>query len=312
MGGPTEKIRFHFAMTILKFYGFALIVLGIPLGLTALDGLLPVSYWLAAGLVMIFFGPERINDERVQQLKMKALFNTMSAGLGLSFLAYVLIRANWKQAGPIPPQLDQVISAWDFLAGVLLVSLGLFHFYRWQDDRPVPEGPEEPATFEWGGRTFHRAPWSTMLKALSFGSTVVILGVAGGLLWRAGLPGRLGAVALTLLWLGNLCFMIRGYAIDGDTLLVRRLGWFTRVPLAGLISAAADRETFRDSTRVFGNGGAFSFSGWFRSERLGTFRAYVTDPARAVVLRWADRTVVVSPAAPEEFVRGLPVREAKS
>ncbi len=124
-------------MTALKIYGYLLIVLGIPFGITALDRLLPVSYFIAAGLLMIFFSKERIDDERIQQLKMKALFTTMSAGLGLTFLAYVVFRSIDRDLGPAPAELHHVVSAWDFLAGVLGLSLILFHFWRWQDARPL-------------------------------------------------------------------------------------------------------------------------------------------------------------------------------
>lgn len=124
-------------MTIRKIYGLTLIVLGIPFGITALDGLLPVSYWIAAGLCLIFFGPERINDERVQQLKMRALFTAMSLGLGLTFFASVLWSAFSRGPEPAPNRLHDAISAWDFLAGVLVVSLAVFHFQRWKDGRPA-------------------------------------------------------------------------------------------------------------------------------------------------------------------------------
>jgi hypothetical protein len=63
----------------------------------------------------------------------------------------------------------------------------------------------------------------------------------------------------------------------------------------------------RGSIRTFGNGGAFSFSGVYYNKRLGSYRAFVTDPRRAVVLRYATRKVVLSPAVPEDFVNDLAV-----
>ena len=63
----------------------------------------------------------------------------------------------------------------------------------------------------------------------------------------------------------------------------------------------------RRSLRTFGNGGGFSFSGFYYNKRLGSYRAFVTDLHRTVVLRYAKRRVVVSPAAPEDFVRDLAV-----
>jgi len=63
----------------------------------------------------------------------------------------------------------------------------------------------------------------------------------------------------------------------------------------------------RGSIRTFGNGGLFSFTGFYRNRLLGAYRAFVTDPRQAVVLRFPKRNVVVSPGAPEEFVRDLPL-----
>jgi len=54
----------------------------------------------------------------------------------------------------------------------------------------------------------------------------------------------------------------------------------------------------RGSIRTSGNGGAFSFTGFYHNKRLRSYRAYVTAPRRTVVLRYADRRVVLSPGAP--------------
>ncbi|HXZ86218.1 MAG TPA: PH domain-containing protein, partial [Myxococcota bacterium] len=64
----------------------------------------------------------------------------------------------------------------------------------------------------------------------------------------------------------------------------------------------ADAQAMTGSMRLFGNGGLFSFTGLFQSRTLGRYRAFVTDPARAVVLRTARRVVIVSPAEPQAFV----------
>ena len=293
-------------MTPQKLAGWFLIVAGIPFGRFALDGILPVSYFIAAGLLLIFFGPERINDERVQQLKMKALFTAMSLGVGLTFSAYTFVFAIFPAVGPAPNRLHTAISAWDFLAGALAVSLGLFYFYRWQDARPGRASSAATATtFRAGGVTFHRAPWSLNLTLTSLLVTGVLLSTAFVLIRRGGALGALIAVVVAAMLPAVMLFSIRGYAIVGDCLMVRRLWWLTRVPLKGWSSATVDPDAMQHSYRVWGNGGAFSYSGRFRSERLGAFRAFVTDPRRAVVLRWVDRTVVISPAAPQEFVREL-------
>jgi hypothetical protein len=55
------------------------------------------------------------------------------------------------------------------------------------------------------------------------------------------------------------------------------------------------------SIRTFGNGGLFSISGLFRNKTLGSYRAYATDPKRAVVLKYKKRTIVVTPDRPDVF-----------
>ena len=64
------------------------------------------------------------------------------------------------------------------------------------------------------------------------------------------------------------------------------------------------------SLRIFGNGGLFSVCGRFRNRELGHYRAFVTDPKNAVVLRFGEQTIVISPEGPKEFVEALGVGQA--
>ncbi|MFK2930833.1 hypothetical protein ISP14_08515 [Dyella agri] len=108
-----------------------------------------------------------------------------------------------------------------------------------------------------------------------------------------------------LILLAAVLFVVRGYELRDGALHVRRLFWTTRVTLGELREAATDPEAGAGSIRLFGNGGLFSFSGWFRNAKLGRYRAFVTDWQCAVVLRGAACTVVLSPADPASFVRAL-------
>ena len=110
---------------------------------------------------------------------------------------------------------------------------------------------------------------------------------------------------LPVIVLGCLPFMIRGYAITEDAILIRRLFWTTRLDRDGLKSAEVVPKAMKGSLRTCGNGGGFSFTGWYWSKSLGTFSAYVTDLNRTVVLRFEKRTVVVSPDRPEDFLKAL-------
>ena len=156
----------------------------------------------------------------------------------------------------------------------------------------------------------YEAPWSTSLIVISLLTTVVCLGATAGAwlnLASRHLPSVLNWVALMplVILFGTALFTIRGYSISSDNILVHRLLWSTVLPRAGLESAQVEPDTMRGSIRTFGNGGAFSFTGFFYNKRLGSYRAYVTDPRRTVVLRYANRRVVLSPASPEDFVSDL-------
>ena len=138
-----------------------------------------------------------------------------------------------------------------------------------------------------------------MMSALS---AVVCIGAAISVLWS----GRSWMAVLPVAILcGGVLFTIRGYTVSPEAILVHRLFWTTRLPLAALQSAQFEPDAMRRSLRTFGNGGLFSFTGFFRNSSLGSYRAFVTDPHRTVVLHFRARTVVVSPSAPEEFVHDV-------
>lgn len=149
----------------------------------------------------------------------------------------------------------------------------------------------------------YKAPWSISLIIVSALFSVVLVGAA---VHQLALHGRVWPALLTIaILVGGLLFVVRGYTITPDALLVHRLLWSTRVPLAQFESAESAPDIMRGGLRVFGNGGLFSFTGLFRNRALGTYRAFVTDPHRTVVLRFRSRPVVVSPAAPDEFVHAI-------
>jgi hypothetical protein len=156
----------------------------------------------------------------------------------------------------------------------------------------------------------YEAPWSTSLILMSVFTSMICLGVSAGVWWSAvanhqAAPVRWAALLPLAVLFCTALFTIRGYAITSDAILVDRLLWSTALPRLGLESAQVESDAMRGSIRTFGNGGAFSFSGFYYNKRLGSYRAYVTAPSRAVVLRYTNRRVVLSPAVPEDFVQDL-------
>ncbi len=158
--------------------------------------------------------------------------------------------------------------------------------------------------------SLHRAPWGVLLTVISAVLTVVFLAIAtapwewtgtaetaGPLYWLRFLPIALLIVCAL--------FTVRGYSVSPGWLHVRRLLWFTSLPLDELHSAEVRPRAMRHSLRLLGNGGLYSVSGLYRNRDLGNYRAFVTDFHRTVILRFKKRTIVVSPEDPEAFVREI-------
>ena len=149
------------------------------------------------------------------------------------------------------------------------------------------------------------APWGTSVKIL----TPLSLGILGVVLYALSrLPliwsglGILMVVFPVVLVAGCAAYTIRGYRLKGRTLFIHRLWWDTRLDLSGLKAVEHNRRAMRWSLRLWGNGGFFLISGFFRNRTLGRYRAFVMDPKRAVVLTFLKRIVVVSPDPPDRFV----------
>jgi hypothetical protein len=150
----------------------------------------------------------------------------------------------------------------------------------------------------------HRAPWSQGLVLASLLCTGACLWPAFTLFKQGGGAALLTGSLLVALTLVCALFAIRGYTITADAILIHRLFWATRLPLAGLKSARFEIAATQWAIRA-GNGGFFSCTGFRYNRTLGFYRVFATDGARTVVLRYTNRTVVVSPADPEAFVRDL-------
>jgi hypothetical protein len=110
------------------------------------------------------------------------------------------------------------------------------------------------------------APWGTLLKVTTALSCLILAGIAvigtfagphKKLLWILGMV----AMPLSILFIAAL-FTIRGYVLTPEVLIIRRLGWNSRIALSGLLSAEVDAEVMSQSTRTFGNGGMFCVAGY--------------------------------------------------
>jgi hypothetical protein len=158
--------------------------------------------------------------------------------------------------------------------------------------------------------THFKAPWGRLLTWVSALVSLIILGTAiSAPIYLHGHPVSeilLAGIALPLGILGgSALFIVRGYTITADTLLIHRPLWDTKVSLAMLQSVESNPGLMSKSLRTCGNGGLYSFTGWYWNKRLGHYRAYVTDLKRTVVLRFITRRIVISPDDPAAFVEAM-------
>lgn len=150
------------------------------------------------------------------------------------------------------------------------------------------------------------APWGRTVRGATVLSLVVLaLPMLAAMFAPIELP-LLAAVLLIavppLIVAETFAARVRGYTLTEDAITVRRGMWNTRLPLTGLRSVTGDVDAMGGSVRVFGNGGLFSITGRYWNRRLGWYRAFATDRSRAVVLRYADRTTVITPHDPQHFI----------
>jgi hypothetical protein len=156
-----------------------------------------------------------------------------------------------------------------------------------------------------------KARLAARVQATSALGTVVVLGEAALMLTLAThVPAQVAPIflgvgaSLLALFAGVALTAIRGYDLAGGTLRVARPFWSTSHSLAGLKGAARDPNALLGFTlRGFGNNGFFALNGWRRVEPYGWCRVLATDPENAVVLCAAERTYIVTPDRPDEFVQ---------
>jgi Bacterial PH domain len=150
------------------------------------------------------------------------------------------------------------------------------------------------------------APWSRSLKAASLFAVVMLTIVAAAGMFV--MPARLLLARCVMIGLPigvltmSFLSMVSGYTLTAAELQVERPLWNTVFPLAQLLSVAGDQEVFKGSLRLFGNGGIFSFTGFFWKRGLGCYRAFATDPGRAVILKFRKRIIVITPDDPPRFI----------
>ena len=164
--------------------------------------------------------------------------------------------------------------------------------------RYVPEAEFAPAALGTRGRITTLIVAATIFTALAVGAVLSLMKRPAPP-WQAFIAFGVALPVYAAIWYGT---RVRRYRLTEDELLVERAFRTVRLPLAGLKEATHDRDAMRGAWKIRGNDGAGAISGRFWSKRLGRFSAYLSDREHAVVLRWPDRCVVISPDRHSFFI----------
>ena len=120
-----------------KRLGALLVIVGAPVLHYAIPGSswLRTSAALAAGLMMIFFAREPIHDERVQDLKLKAISGAFSVSFTLTLIVNWFLNREFDVSRDFDGTTGtwRSISAFDLIVLTMAIALGLFHYWRRQD-----------------------------------------------------------------------------------------------------------------------------------------------------------------------------------
>jgi len=81
-------------------------------------------------MLFLFFWREKVEDERVKELKLKAVTVAFAFGYALTFA--VKLSLHLQRTANLP----RGMSAFDFMFVVLVAAFALFHYWRWEDARP--------------------------------------------------------------------------------------------------------------------------------------------------------------------------------
>jgi hypothetical protein len=97
----------------------------------------------------------------------------------------------------------------------------------------------------------------------------------------------------------------RGYVVNGNELVVRRILGQVVIPLQDIAGVASVSDPFKGSLRVCASGGLWGMFGLF-SNSEGTFRAMATSTRNAVVVTTSGGArYVLSPRDRDRFVAAL-------
>ena len=140
-----------------KRLGVLIVLAGAPL----LHAIVPGAFWhrtaaaIAAGLMMIFFSREAIEDERVRELKLKAVSAAFSVSFSLTLIINWLLNRDFDVTRDFDGATGvwRSISAFDLIIVTVGLALALFHYWRFQDSQAADSASPEVQGSRAGSRS---------------------------------------------------------------------------------------------------------------------------------------------------------------
>jgi len=154
-------------------------------------------------------------------------------------------------------------------------------------------------------REFYFAPWGGWQVLRYIG----VLAIASAAFYQA---IKNGTVMFPLVFvpflIASVFLTIWGYSIKDGVLVIHRLGWKTRISLAGLESFRRDASLAIKDELKWGNtpyASAMMLTSRQSTPHLGKYEAYLNGHQNAFVLTFSSRRIVVSPSDPDSFQAAL-------
>lgn len=144
-----------------------------------------------------------------------------------------------------------------------------------------------------------KAPWDFLLFLFS---SVFVLIVLSPLFF---FPAYYNILVTVILLLLILPFIITGYSIADNKLIIHRPFWKNTFDLFELNRIEINSSAMNNSLRLFGIGGAFSYSGIYSNNLVGKYKAYATSRKKSVVMYFNKEIIIVTPDSPDNFTNTI-------
>jgi hypothetical protein len=147
----------------------------------------------------------------------------------------------------------------------------------------------------------------TTSAKFSFAGVLVWLAFVLTMIYHHPPPALMIILILVAMGLHLLRDYILSYRITNHCIAIHRPLWDISFSRNELLTATLDPRALADKRWSFSERKGLGHCGRFSSRRLGDFQSFVTDPRNTVVLRFAGKTIVVSPEEPRAFLSALNV-----